>query len=551
MDHQGLLSITYVEMLRWIMPYDDQVALGIVYRMFHTLKMRVEFIGFVVVLVCIISWEYYLAKETYRWFASTDPIAVDHDKDGDIDLTDISASLAALSNDALLKIRAYADELGDGDGELEGGDVFSAAARAFGHMLVLSTAAYLWSEYRVRTLMARASRDYDARYGREKEEEIAGLQERLEDVQRRLRQQAGQQDEGYFRRVAGELEWRIQESNRELAAVKAQHNFTRQQLREKAAALDLAHQRIQAAQGSFCFRKRFEDSQQQTAHLQSTIWELEQFTRRLQEENAKLQQNNKKMRTQTTAMSQMQQEIERLKEEVQQLKQGSCQAAPEPLQAGAMGSESETFRGQRISTVSSLPWERFGRGEKCLDPMFFPREIVTPPGYIGECFNSFQIRAGVGIGHRFCFYKLMTVPEDGRGTLTLANVAERNNHPSVQCIGFLVHDPSTDSELLKFPMREHAYFRFWLKTRYSPDTPGMNAEQFKYLIDNTSSDKLDDADEFTRTDAWEESPYGLGTGNVNIFEYRPAPATSQQSIVASITRSVGNISRKGVPGLAF
>ena len=30
-------------------------------------------------------------------------------------------------------------------------------------------------------------------------------------------------------RVAGELEWRIQESNRELAAVKAQHNFTRQQ----------------------------------------------------------------------------------------------------------------------------------------------------------------------------------------------------------------------------------------------------------------------------------------------------------------------------------
>ena len=96
------------------MPYDDQVALGIVYRMFHTLKMRVEFIGFVVVLVYIISWEYYLAKETYRWFASTDPIAVDHDKDGDIDLTDISASLAALSNDALLKIRAYADELGDG-----------------------------------------------------------------------------------------------------------------------------------------------------------------------------------------------------------------------------------------------------------------------------------------------------------------------------------------------------------------------------------------------------------------------------------------------------
>ena len=115
MDHQGLLSITYVEMLRWIMPYDDQVALGIVYRMFHTLKMRVEFIGFVVVLVYIISWEYYLAKETYRWFASTDPIAVDHDKDGDIDLTDISASLAALSNDALLKIRAYANELGDGD----------------------------------------------------------------------------------------------------------------------------------------------------------------------------------------------------------------------------------------------------------------------------------------------------------------------------------------------------------------------------------------------------------------------------------------------------
>ena len=61
----------------------------------------------------------------------------------------------------------------------------------------------------------------------------------------------------------------------------------------------------------------------------------------------------------------------------------------------------------------------------------------------------------------------------------------RNNHPSCR-IGFW-STIDTDSELLKFPMREHAYFRFWLKTRYSPDTPGMNAEQFKYLIDNTSS----------------------------------------------------------------
>ena len=54
---------------------------------------------------------------------------MDRDQDGDVDLEDIKASLAIKSEDALVKIRAYIDELGDGDGVVEGSDIFSTVAK--------------------------------------------------------------------------------------------------------------------------------------------------------------------------------------------------------------------------------------------------------------------------------------------------------------------------------------------------------------------------------------------------------------------------------------